>query len=328
MLAESDPRAFLSRLKKGAILDEVQHVAFLLSYLQQIVDERREERLFILTGSNQFSLLNNVTQSLAGRTAILKLLPLSLTEIPAVKAHTTDEIMYKGFYPAVHAYQLNPTKTYRNYYETYLERDLRQLIHIRELSLFQKFIRICAGRTGNIFNASALAEETGVSVKTVQSWVSILETSYVLMRLQPYHENINKRLIKSPKLYFYDVGLAIYLLGIEETGQLERDPLRGALFENMILMELIKQRVNQGLDPNFYFYRDSHHFEIDVVQKSGNQLIPYEIKSAQTFHPTFLKGLERFRKIFQERIQEMYLIYDGETRSSIGDIRLINYRDL
>ncbi len=328
MLAESDPRAFLNRLKNGAILDEVQHVPFLLSYLQQIVDEHRNDRLFILTGSNQFSLLNNITQSLAGRTAILKLLPLSLTEIPAVKAHSTDEIMYKGFYPAVHAYGLNPTKTYRNYYETYLERDLRQLIHIRELSLFQKFIRICAGRTGNIFNASALAEETGVSVKTVQSWVSILETSYVLMRLQPYHENINKRLIKSPKLYFYDVGLAVYLLGIEEPEQLERDPLRGALFENMILMELIKQRVNQGLDPNFYFYRDSHHFEIDVVQKSGNRLIPYEIKSAQTFHPAFLKGLERFRKIFQERIHKMYLIYDGESRSSIGDIRLINYRDL
>jgi len=328
LLAETDPRAFLNQFDKGAVLDEIQHVPQLLSYLQQIVDEHRNERLFILTGSNQFSLLDNISQSLAGRTAILKLLPLSFTEIPDIKKLSTDEIMYRGFYPAIHAYHLNPTKTYRNYYETYLERDMRQLIHVRELSLFQKFIRICAGRIGNLFNASAIADETGVSVKTIQSWVSILEASYVIKRLQPYHENINKRLIKSPKLYFYDVGLAVYLLGIEDPIQLERDPLRGAIFENMMIMELIKRRFNQGLDPNLYFYRDSHHFEIDAIQKKGNELIPYEIKSAQTFHPGFLKGLNRFKKLFRERVTDMYLIYDGEMQSIIQDVHLLNFRSL
>ncbi len=328
LLAESDPRRFLNQFEKGAVLDEIQHVPQLLSYLQQIVDENKDECLFILTGSNQFSLLNNISQSLAGRTAVLKLLPLSISEIPSIKKLSTDEIMFRGFYPAIHAYGLNPTKTYRNYYETYLERDMRQLIQIRELSLFQKFIRICAGRTGNLFNASAIADETGVSVKTIQSWTSILEASYIVMRLQPYHENINKRLIKSPKLYFYDVGLAIYLLGIEDPRQLTRDPLRGALFENMVIIELVKQRFNMGFDPNMYFYRDSHHFEIDIIQKKGNELIPFEIKSAQTFHPGFLKGLYRFKKLFNERVRDMFLVYDGEAQSTIQNVRLMNFRSL
>ncbi len=327
-LAETDPRAFLNGLNEGAILDEIQNVPQLLSYLQQIVDEHGKERLFILTGSNQFSLLNKISQSLAGRTAILKLLPLSFAEIPDIKKYSTDEIMYRGFYPAVHIQRLNPTKTYRNYYETYIERDLRQLIQIKDLSLFQKFIRICAGRIGNIFNASAIADETGVSVKTVQSWISVLEASYVVMRLQPYYENMNKRLVKSPKLYFYDTGLAVYLLSIEEPFQLERDPLRGAVFENMIVMELIKRRFNRGLDSNLYFFRDNHNFEIDIVQKNGNELIPYEIKSAQTFHPGFLKGLKKFRKLFGDRVTNMFLIYDGEMQSVLENVHLLNFRNL
>ena len=236
--------------------------------------------------------------------------------------------MYKGFYPAIYANKLSPTKAYRNYYETYLERDVRQLIQIRELSLFQKFIRICAGRTANLFNASAIASETGVSVKTIQSWTSILEASYVVMRLYPYFENMNKRLIKSPKLYFYDVGLAAYLLGIEEKQQLSRDPLRGALFENMVIIELLKRRYNKGLDSNLSFYRDSHHFEIDVIQKTGNNLIPYEIKSAQTFHPGFLTGLNRFKKLFSKRIPEMYLVYDGEQQAVSQGVNILNFRNL
>ena len=328
LLAESDPRAFLNQLDRGAVLDEIQHVPQLLSYLQQIVDEHGKDVLFVLTGSNQFSLLNNITQSLAGRTAILKLLPLSFDEIPAFKTLSTDDIMYKGFYPAIHANNLPPTKAYRNYYETYLERDVRQLVQIKELSLFQKFIRICAGRTASLYNASAIAAETGVSVKTILSWTSILEASYVVMRLQPFYENINKRLIKTPKLYFYDVGLAAYLLGIEEPRQISRDPLRGALFENMVIMELVKRRYNQGLDHNIYFYRDSHHFEIDVIRKTGNDLIPFEIKSAQTFHPGFLKGLGQLKKLFKERIPKMFLIYDGELQTVTQDVDVLNFRNL
>ncbi|MCD4745978.1 MAG: ATP-binding protein [Bacteroidales bacterium] len=284
-LAINDPRAFLGQNKYGAILDEIQHVPHLLSYLQQIVDENKHSINYILTGSNQFSILNKLTQSLAGRTAILKLLPLTLNEIRHITKNNTDELILHGFYPAVYSDNLNPTKAYRNYYETYLERDLRQIFQIKNLSLFQKFIHICAGRIGNIFNASSIATEVGVSVTTIKSWMSILEASFIVLLLQPYYENINKRLIKSPKIYFYDVGLAAYLLGIEDARQISRDPLRGALFENLVLMELVKYRFNTGFDHNLFFYRDSHQNEVDVVFKKARQLYPVEIKSAQTFHP-------------------------------------------
>jgi len=328
LFAETDPRAFLNQMPKGAVIDEIQNVPQILSYLQQVVDENKDEVLFVLTGSNQFSMMNNISQSLAGRTAILKLLPFSLNETGTHKNESTDEILYKGFYPTLFKSNLRPTKFYRSYFETYIERDVKQLINIKDTSLFQKFIRLCAGRTANIFNASALAAETGVSVKSIQSWISILEASYILIRLQPFYENINKRLTKSPKLYFYDVGLAAYLLGIEDINQISRDPLRGALFENMIIIEKIKQRFNKGLDHNLFFYRDSHHFEIDLIQKRGHELIPHEIKSAQTLHPDFLKGLKRFKKIFSDRIKNMYLIYDGDMEYSTENIHIRNFRNI
>ena len=327
-LAETDPRAFLKQFTKGAILDEIQNVPQLLSYLQQIVDENRDKVLFILTGSSQFSLMNKISQSLAGRTALFKLLPFSFSESQGLKNKSTDEILLKGFYPAIQATKIETPKFYRNYYETYLERDVRQLIQLRDLSLFQKFIKLCAGRVANLYNASSLATETGVAVNTIRSWISILEASYILVRLTPYYENINKRLIKSPKLYFYDTGLAAYLLGIETTIQISRDPLRGALFENMIIIEKVKQRFNAGMDSNFFFFRDSNGFEVDLIQKKGNELIPYEIKSAQTFHPEFLKGLKRFKKIFKERINEMFLIYDGEMEVTIDNVQLLNFRNI
>jgi len=326
--AEEDPRAFLNGIPNGAVLDEIQNAPFILSYLQQIVDEQKSKQTYILTGSNQFSLLSSITQSLAGRTAILKLLPFSFNEISSTLNRKTDEIIHTGFYPAVFRSKLNPTKIYRNYYETYLERDLRQLIQIKDLSLFQKFMKICAGRIGNLFNASAIASETGVSVKTIQSWVSILEASFVVMQLHPFFENLNKRMIKSPKLYFYDTGLASYLLGIEEAGQLNRDPLRGALFENMIVMEFVKKRLNKGYNHNLYFYRDSHHLEIDLIRKNGNELITFEIKSAQTFHPDFLKGLFKLKKMFGDRVTGQYLIYDGEVKSSVKGVVIQNFRDI
>ncbi len=326
--AENDPRAFLKQFKKGAILDEVQNVPQLLSYLQQIVDENRDEILFVLTGSNQFSMMNKITQSLAGRTALLKLLPFSFNESPGIKDISTNEILLEGFYPLVQTTEIKPYLFYQNYYETYLERDVRQLIQVKDLSLFQKFIKLCAGRVGNLYNASSLASDAGVAVNTVRSWISILEASYILYRLVPYYENINKRLIKSPKLYFYDTGLAAYLLGIENTTQMSRDPLRGALFENMIINEFLKNSFNSGLSPDLYFYRDSNHFEIDLIRKSGHELTLYEIKSAQTFHPDFLKGLKRIKKTFGERIKDMYLIYDGDIETKIDDIRLLNFRSL
>ena len=312
-IAQEDPRGFLSGKDKGFILDEIQRVPGLLSYIQGIVDKTKKRGQFILTGSRNFELMETVTQSLAGRTALLCLLPLSINELKtAHSSYMVDQYLLKGFYPRVHAENLDPTKAYRNYYQTYIERDLKALIHLRELNHFQKFVRLCAGRVGQIFNASALAAEVGVSVPTINSWLSILQESYVVFLLQPYYANIRKRLAKSPKLYFYDVGLAAYLLAIENETQMSRDPLRGALFENMVVMELVKYRFNRGQDHNLYFFRDERHHEIDVVIKTGNMLTGVEIKSSSTFHADFLKGLKYFEKLFKGKVSRSVVIHAGD----------------
>jgi len=327
-LVEADPRTFLKQNQSGAILDEIQNIPELLSYLQQVVDENRDKVRFILTGSNQFSLMDNITQSLAGRTAIIKLLPLSLKEIDENLTITTDDIILKGFYPGVYAQNLTPYKAYRNYYETYIERDLHKLIRIKDLSQFQHFIRICAGRAGNLVNLSAIASETGVSVATVKAWITILEASYIVFLLQPFSDNIGKRYIKSPKIYFYDVGLLCFLLGIENTGQLGRDPLRGAIFENMVIVEMMKKRFNKGLDSNLFFYRDSNHSEVDIVIRKGWELQPIEVKSSRTFHPEFLKQFRNFQKTFPERMIDPVLVYDGEQEQKVRGIEVVNFRNM
>jgi len=323
--ATQDPRSFLSGLTKGAILDEFQHVPDILSYLQQIADEKRDKIRFILTGSNHLSVMDRVSQSLAGRTAILKLLPFSLHELKKDLPVTTDDLLIKGFYPAVYADKIEAFKFYRNYYETYLQRDVRQLIQVRDLNLFDKFIRLCAGRIGSVLNISSLANDAGLSVTTIRHWLSVLEASFVLMLLPPFYDNISKRLIKSPKLYFYDTGLAAYLLGITHAEQMSRDPLRGSVFENLVILEILKQRFNEGLDPSIFFFRDSHHMEVDLVLRRGNQLIPVEIKSSGTYHPDFLKGLNYFEKLFRERVTESWLIYDGKLEQT-GPRKIMNYR--
>lgn len=328
LLIKSDPRAFINSNPLGAVIDEIQHAPELLSYLQQIVDEKKNNIKFILTGSNQFSILNSISQSLAGRTAVLKLLPLSMDEIRQLLPLKTDEIIYNGFYPAIYSQNLNPTKSYRYYYETYLERDVRQMIHLKDLDLFQKFMRICAGRIGNIFNASSIANEIGTSVPTIKSWISILQASYIVILLQPYFENINKRLIKTPKIYFYDVGLATYLLGIEDYNQISRDPVRGGLFENLVLSELIKYRYNIGMDHNLFFYRDSHSNEIDFVFKKGQELTVIEVKSSQTFHSGFLKGLNHFSSVFGNRIKQKLLVYDGDFEQEVKEAQVVNLKNL
>jgi len=328
-LALSDPRTFLEKIKNGAILDEIQRAPEILSYLQEIIDSESKKGVYILTGSNQFSLLNNITQSLAGRTVLLKLLPFSIAEIKNhIKNFNTDNLIFYGFYPRIYKEQLNPTIAYRSYYETYIERDLRQLIHVKDINQFQRFVKLCAGRIGQLINSSHLSNEIGVSVPTIKSWLSILEASYIIMLLQPYYENINKRLIKSPKLYFYDVGLATYLLGIENPNQLSRDPLWGALFENMVLMDLVKARYNKALDHQLYFFRDSHQNEIDIVFKHGASLIPIEIKSARTFTPDFLKGLEYFQNLFPGRIEKGFLVYNGKIEQEVRGFELINFHKI
>ena len=327
-MALGDARSFLKKIRAGAILDEIQRAPEMLSYLQGEVDADRKPGRFILTGSQQLNLLENVTQSLAGRTALLKLLPYSMAELRKAtkKSMDVDDYIYQGFYPGIYSQKLNPTKAYRNYYETYIERDLRQLMQVKDLHLFQKFVKLCAGRIGNIFVASHLATEVGVSVPTIQKWTSLLEASFVIFFLQPYYENFGKRVIKAPKLYFYDTGVASYLLGIENKKQVERDPLRGALFENLVITELIKERYDKGLDHNLYFFRDNHQNEVDVVYKYGHELIPIEIKSAETYDPGFFRGLQFFSKISPRNAKNSFLVYAGTVEHTVHDIKVINYQ--
>ncbi|NGX63458.1 MAG: hypothetical protein KR126chlam6_00870 [Candidatus Anoxychlamydiales bacterium] len=326
-IIKEDPRGFLKKYPDGAILDEIQRVPELLSYIQVIVDENERKGLFILTGSHQLQLHQAISQSLAGRTALLCLLPMSLSELKSAGINMPlDEILLTGGYPRIFKDRLDPTKAYRNYFQTYIERDLRQLINVKELIQFQKFIRLCAGRIGQLLNIVSVANDVGVTSKTIKHWLSILEASFVIIRLQPYYENIGKRMIKSPKIYFTDVGFATYLLGIENTTQIERDPLRGNLIENLVILELIKHRFNQGKDHQLYFFRDVHGHEIDVIFQRGSTLIPIEIKASQTFNKEFLKNLYFFEKLSKGRFDHRgFLIYTGELEQRVGSFEIINY---
>ena len=327
--ALSDPIGFLDKLTGGVILDEIQRAPELISYIQGIVDDYGKPGMFILTGSNQFSLIEKITQSLAGRTAMLKLLPFSFREVTAISGEiSTNELIIKGLYPGVHSRNLDPNKAYRNYYETYIERDLRQIINIKDLDIFKRFVKLCAGRTGQIWNASNLSNDTGVSIHTIQSWISVLQASYIVFLLPPWFSNIKKRLVKSPKLYFHDVGLASYLLDIETEIQLDRDPLRGALFENLIISELLKRRFNRGLDSNLYYYRDRHGYEIDVIAGIRDSLELYEIKSSQTFTVDFFRNIKYIKKLLGNRIKSSSLIYDGKEEGTVENVHLVPFREL
>lgn len=327
-LAEDDPKGFFQRFPHGAILDEIQRLPKLLSYIQTIVDETNQKGRFILTGSHQLELHQAITQSLAGRTALLTLLPMSLGELHQAGIDLSlDSSLLRGGYPRIHKDGLNPTKAYRNYFQTYVERDLRQLINVKDLMQFERFVRICAGRAGQILNLEEMGGEVGISSHTVKQWISMLEASFIVFRLQPYFENFGKRIIKSPKLYFTDVGLVTYLLGIENEEQLSRDPLRGHLVENLIVLELLKWRLNHGLDPNLYYFRDVQKNEIDVIFKDGNTLIPIEIKSAYSYNSEFLKKLFSFQQMVENRAPKGYLIYAGDQEQKIQSIQLINYKN-
>ena len=281
--AESDPRGFLSQWGEGIIIDEIQHVPELLSYLQVIADERGENGLFVLTGSEQFRLSDAINQSLAGRTALLRLLPFSLRERRRTGASDAiDEVIFGGFYPRLLDQGLDPRQALGDYFETYVERDVRRLGSIRNLSAFRSFLRLCAGRVGQLANLSSLGSDAGVSHTTAREWLTVLEASYIVFQLQPYHANIRKRLVKSPKLYFYDVGLASYLLGIETPEQVATHPLRGALFENVVVTEALKHRFNRGQQPNLSFFRDSSGLECDLFYETGHGISAIEAKSGST----------------------------------------------
>lgn len=320
--AQDDPRGFLSQYPEGAILDEIQRAPDLVSYIQEIVDREPLDGRYILTGSQQFEVSNSINQSLAGRTALIKLLPFSLEELSnSYTIPTVDELLYHGFYPRIWDKKLNPTQALRDYFETYIERDLRQLVFIKDLNLFQRFIKLCAGRVGQLLNLNSLANDTGVSHTTASNWLSLLEASYIVFLLQPYYRNISKRLVKSPKLYFYDVGLGSYLLGIENKKHIARDPLRGHLFENMVVAETLKYRLHHGKGNNLYFYRDSKGNEVDLVLTKGADLFPIEIKSGMTITKDYFKGLKHFSKVFPKNIPDgSGLIYAGEEQQKRTDV--------
>ncbi len=326
-LAETDPDAFFRRFPPPVIVDEVQRAPSIISQIQVMIDERRDEMgRFILTGSHQMKLSETVSQSLAGRTAIFTLYPPSLDELgAAAKGLPTDELLLRGFMPDIHARGLDPVGWYRNYVQTYLERDIRQMVNVRDLSLFERFLVLLAGRVGQIVNASALASEVGVSSPTVSGWISILEASFLIHRLQPWFPNRGKRMVKSPKLYFTEPGLATHLLGIETADQLLRDPLRGNLFENLVVAEALKQRANVGRAPNLWFMRTEDGFEIDLLLQRGRRLKPVEVKSAMTWHDSFARNLRVFARE-EPQIEAPAVVYDGDDLDLSDGVSVRNIR--
>ena len=328
-MAITDPVAFLAAGREGMILDEVQNTPDLLSYLQGVVDEH-PQRKYILSGSSQFSLQNSITQSLAGRTAVLELLPLSLQEL---SANTTDiadadRLLYAGFYPSIHADLNIPRLFYPAYVRTYLERDVRGFLQISDLYRFQTFLKLCAGRIGSLFNASELSNEVGVSVNTIRAWLSVLQASYIVFMLHPYFENTRKRLTKTPKLFFYDTGLACYLLGIENERQLQTDRMRGHLFENMVVADMMKRRTNAGREAGLMFYRDSNGNEIDLLVPDGTGIEAYEIKSASTYSSSFETGFRHLPDQLSSHLTRRAVIYNGYQERRDAPIEVLHYSSL
>ena len=329
-LATEDPVSFLKQYKSaGLILDEIQNAPELLSYIQGIVDEDELPGQFVLTGSHQFSLMEGISQSLTGRTALIRLLPFSVSEANQIRTlENADEYIFNGFYPGIWDRSLNPVHYYRNYFETYVQRDVRRMIQIKDLRVFRNFVRLCAGRVGQLFNASEIANNLGVSSHTVKAWVSVLEASYIVYLMEPFSSPIGKRLIKSPKLYFYDVGFASYLLGFNDCEQIFVDRLRGPLFENLVVMELLKIRYNANQDNNLYFYRDRQQHEVDVMLKQGRRYDCVEIKSSATFRKDFLKGIKVVNQLLPGVVKNSFLVYSGEMTSVVNHVQLVNYREI
>lgn len=312
--AEEDPRGFLAQFPDGAILDEAQRIPSIFSYLQQLLDESTTPGQFILTGSNNFLLQQNSAQSLAGRIAYLYLLPFSTTELQAAKLlpDNINRLLFKGGYPPVYNQGIPPEKWFPNYIRTYVERDVRLIKNISNLAVFERFLKLCAGRTGQLLNKSSLGIEVGVDSKTIASWLGILESSFIVHLLRPHHRNFNKRVVKMPKLYFYDTGLACALLGIKNEKQLETYPLRGSLFENFVISELIKKRYNAGEPDNLYFWRDNKGNEIDLIVDNRNELYPIEIKAGQTITSAYFKRIEFWNRLTGNKGGTV--IYAGEIK--------------
>lgn len=327
--AHSDPRSFLREcVDHGAVIDEIQRVPELLSYIQGVVDEKDASGLFILTGSQNFQLLNTISQSLAGRTALAVLLPFSYSEVYKHGIVDIGKLIFTGFYPRIHDKKLNPREALSFYVSTYLERDIRELINVKDLSKFEIFLKLCAARVGQLVNLSSLANDCGINHNTAKSWLGVLEASYVVFFVRPHHANFGKRLVKSPKLYFSDVGLAAHLLDIQNSHHVDTHPLKGFLFENFVVAELLKERFNRGLGNNLYFFRDNVGNEVDILLDYGTKVQPIEIKLGKTINEDFFKGLRYYKKISLKTATNPVLIYGGADDQLREDCRVISYRKI
>ena len=326
--AEHDPVAFLHQHPGGMFIDEVQKVPQLLEYIQGIVDDNPDCQ-FLLTGSSNFELLHSLSESLPGRAGVYELLPMTYHESESTMGEMSlNEFLYSGLYPAICAKKNKARLFYPSYVKTYLERDVRDLLKIKDQMQFMKFMKLCAARVGSVFNASEIAGQLGVDGKTVTSWLSVLQASYLVTLLPPYYENISKRLVKSPKLYFNDPGLACFLLDIESPRQLERDKMRGAIFENYVVMEVIKHRYNRGLLDGVYFYRDSNQNEVDILLKEEGEITAIEVKSSMTYHSSFEDSISKLAEWIKTPISNKLIIYTGDFENTTADIKVLNYRHL
>ena len=330
--AIDDPRGFLAQYAGGAIFDEIQRAPELSSYLQGLVDANPAPGQFILTGSQQFELMSQVTQSLAGRTAILRLLPFTLAEVQRLKASRKRPdlaaALLRGFYPRIHDQNLDASQALADYFATYVERDLRQLAAVQDLQQFARFVRLCAGRSGQLLNLVSLGNDAGISQPTARAWIDLLQTSFIVYLLPPWHTNTTKRLVKSPKLYFYDVGLACWLLGLRTAEQVARDPLWGSLFENFIIMEAMKDRLNAGESAEMYFYRDSEGNEVDLLLPVGSQMHAIEIKAGATVNSDYFKGLKTFAAHHLQKQAGGSVIFGGDEGQNRSDWPVYSWRRL
>lgn len=326
--AKNDPIAFLNQTDEGMFIDEIQRCPQLLDYIQGIVDNN-PKRHFALSGSSKFEVMKNLSESLAGRAGVFELLPMSIQEVTGkVDLDNLNQILYNGLYPSICAKKNIAKFFYPSYVRTYLEKDVRDLLQMKDQIRFTKFLKQCAARIGSLFNASELGAEVGVSSKTISHWLSVLQASYLITLLPPYYENIPKRLVKSPKLYFNDLGLACYLLDIETPQQLDRDKMRGAIFENMIVMEAIKHRYNMGLKGGVFFYRDSNQNEVDLLIKQEGELTAIEVKSSMTYSSSFEKTLTQIEGWIKTPISKKAIVYSGDFENTSGNINPINYRHI
>lgn len=325
LIAQQDPRGFLDNYPTGCILDEIQRVPNLLSYIQTIVDKKQKTGMYIITGSHQPQLQEAVSQSLAGRTSVLTLLPFSYEELKKYRVDRLPfEMIFKGFFPRLYEKNLNINRFYNSYLQTYVERDVRMLINLKDLDSFQRFLVLLSGRIGSVVNYSSLSNDVGVSSMTIKSWIGVLKSSFIIFELPPFFENIRKRVVKSPKIYFTDTGLASFLLGIKSKEQVERDPLRGALYENMVILEILKNFYNKGERPELFFYRDTHGNEVDCIIRQNRKLQPIEIKSGATFTTDYLKGIKQFQKVAGEKVYQPKVIYNGRESFTTMGIKITN----